>query len=87
MSRMNDGRKSWKLSPIDLESHRRWYDYSRARDEMFAATNTKLCRRSIQHYQAPMALGDLSLRATDAFDAFGYTGGAGELNFRHSTVF
>ncbi len=40
-SRVNDGRKIWKLSPMDLESHRRWYDYSRARDEMFAATDTK----------------------------------------------
>ncbi len=40
-SRINDGRKIWKLSPMDLESHRRWYDYSRARDEMFAATDTK----------------------------------------------
>ena len=42
MGRINDGRKIWKLSPMDLESHRRWYDYSRARDEMFAATNTKI---------------------------------------------
>ncbi len=42
MSRIDDGRKIWKLSPMDLESHRRWYDYSRARDEMFAATNTKV---------------------------------------------
>jgi polyphosphate kinase 2 len=41
MSRINDGRKTWKLSPMDLESHRRWYDYSQARDEMFAATDTK----------------------------------------------
>jgi polyphosphate kinase 2 len=41
MSRINDGRKVWKLSPMDLESHRRWYDYSRARDEMMAATDTK----------------------------------------------
>jgi polyphosphate kinase 2 len=40
-SRINDGRKIWKLSPMDLESHRRWYDYSRARDEMFEATSTK----------------------------------------------
>ncbi|NML34996.1 polyphosphate kinase 2 [Paraburkholderia antibiotica] len=39
--RMTDGRKIWKLSPMDLESHRRWYDYSRARDAMFAATDTK----------------------------------------------
>ena len=41
LSRMTDGRKIWKLSPMDLESHRRWYDYSRARDEMMAATNTR----------------------------------------------
>ena len=38
--RINDYRKIWKLSQMDLESHRRWYDYSRARDEMFAATDT-----------------------------------------------
>jgi len=41
--RINDYRKIWKLSPMDLESHRRWYDYSRARDEMFAATDTPDC--------------------------------------------
>ena len=40
MERIEDGRKIWKLSPMDLESHRRWYDYSRARDDMFAATDT-----------------------------------------------
>ncbi|HZL89882.1 MAG TPA: polyphosphate kinase 2 [Pirellulaceae bacterium] len=39
-SRIDDGRKIWKLSPMDLESYGRWYDYSRARDEMFAATDT-----------------------------------------------
>ncbi len=39
-ARITDGRKIWKLSPMDLESHRRWYDYSRARDAMFAATDT-----------------------------------------------
>jgi polyphosphate kinase len=38
--RINDGRKIWKLSPMDLESHRRWYDYSRAKDEMLLATDT-----------------------------------------------
>ncbi len=38
--RIHDYRKIWKLSPMDLESHRRWYEYSRARDEMFAATDT-----------------------------------------------
>lgn len=38
--RIEDYRKIWKLSPMDLESHRRWYDFSRARDVMFAATDT-----------------------------------------------
>jgi len=38
-SRIDDGRKVWKLSPMDLKSYGRWYDYSRARDEMFAATD------------------------------------------------
>jgi len=35
-----DYRKIWKLSPMDLEAQARWYDYSRARDAMFAATDT-----------------------------------------------
>ena len=39
-ARIEDGRKLWKLSPMDLKSYSRWYDYSRARDEMFAATDT-----------------------------------------------
>jgi polyphosphate kinase len=39
-ARINDGRKTWKLSPMDLKSYGRWYDYSRARDEMFSATDT-----------------------------------------------
>ena len=39
-SRIDDGRKIWKLSPMDLKSYSRWYEYSRARDEMFAATDT-----------------------------------------------
>ena len=39
-SRINDPRKIWKLSPMDLKSYSRWYDYSRARDAMFAATDT-----------------------------------------------
>src|SRR6187431_635769 len=38
--RIEDGRKIWKLSPMDLKSYSRWYDYSRARDDMFAATDT-----------------------------------------------
>src|SRR3954468_10968737 len=39
-ARINDGRKIWKLSPMDLKSYSRWYDYSQARDDMFAATDT-----------------------------------------------
>ena len=39
-ARIDDGRKIWKLSPMDLKSHSRWYDYSRARDDMFKATDT-----------------------------------------------
>jgi polyphosphate kinase 2 (PPK2 family) len=38
--RIDDGRKIWKLSPMDLESYSRWYEYSRARDDMFEATDT-----------------------------------------------
>ncbi len=38
--RINDGRKIWKLSPMDLKSYSRWHDYSQARDEMFRATDT-----------------------------------------------
>ena len=39
-ARIDDGRKIWKLSPMDLDSYGRWYDYSRARDEMFRATDS-----------------------------------------------
>jgi polyphosphate kinase len=39
-SRIDDPRKVWKLSELDLASYGRWFDYSRARDEMFAATDT-----------------------------------------------
>ena len=39
-SRIDDPRKTWKLSDMDLKSYSRWYDYSRARDAMFAATDT-----------------------------------------------
>src|ERR1700756_409423 len=41
LKRIEDPMRRWKLSPMDLESHRRWYDYSRARDAMFAATDTQ----------------------------------------------
>ncbi len=39
LARIEDPSKRWKLSPMDLESHRRWYDYSRARDAMLSATD------------------------------------------------
>ncbi|MBP0463700.1 polyphosphate kinase 2 [Roseomonas sp. PWR1] len=39
-ARIDDGRKLWKLSPMDLKSYSRWYDYSRARDAMFKATDS-----------------------------------------------
>src|SRR5580700_1572117 len=42
LARIKDPSKRWKLSPMDLESHRRWYDYSRARDAMLAATDSAL---------------------------------------------
>ena len=39
-SRINDPRKVWKLSDMDLKSYARWYDYSRARNAMFRASDT-----------------------------------------------
>ena len=39
-SRIDDPRKIWKLSPMDLKSYSRWHDYTKARDEMFANTDT-----------------------------------------------
>jgi polyphosphate kinase len=41
-ARIDDPVRQWKLSPTDLESRRRWYDYSKARDMMLAATDTKV---------------------------------------------
>jgi polyphosphate kinase len=48
-SRINDPRKIWKLSALDLMSYSRWYDYSRARDAMFAATDTAWAPWYIAH--------------------------------------
>ena len=39
-ARIEDGRKIWKLSPMDLKSYSRWHDYTQARDDMFQATDT-----------------------------------------------
>jgi polyphosphate kinase 2 (PPK2 family) len=41
LARVHDPLRQWKLSPMDIESWPRWYEYSRARDRMFAATDTK----------------------------------------------
>ena len=62
-ARIDDGRKIWKLSPMDLKSYSRWYDYSRARDEMFTATDSgfapwyvarvgRQAARALEHHQA-----------------------------------
>ena len=40
-ARINDPLRQWKLSPMDVESYRRWYAYSKARDSMLKATDTK----------------------------------------------
>jgi polyphosphate kinase len=40
LARISDPVRQWKLSPMDLESFRRWYDYSHARDMMFKASDT-----------------------------------------------
>jgi polyphosphate kinase 2 (PPK2 family) len=40
-ARIKDPLRQWKLSPMDLESYRRWYDFSRARDAMLEATDTE----------------------------------------------
>jgi polyphosphate kinase 2 len=47
--RMGDVTKRWKLSPMDLESRKHWADYSRAKDEMFAVTDTKQCPWYVVH--------------------------------------
>jgi polyphosphate kinase len=48
-ARIDDGRKIWKLSPMDLKSYSRWYDYSRARDEMFKASDTSWAPWYVAH--------------------------------------
>jgi polyphosphate kinase len=48
-ARIDDARKIWKLSDMDLKSYSRWYDYSRARDEMFRATDTSWAPWYVAH--------------------------------------
>jgi polyphosphate kinase len=40
-ARIEDGRKIWKLTPMDLKSYSKWYEYSRARDDMFKLTHSE----------------------------------------------
>jgi len=49
MARIDDPLRQWKLSPMDLESYRRWYEYSRARDLMLKATDSKHAPWRIVH--------------------------------------
>ena len=48
-ARIDDPLRQWKLSPMDLESYRRWYEYSRARDMMLQKTDTQHARWYIVH--------------------------------------
>jgi polyphosphate kinase 2 len=48
-SRVDDGRKIWKLSPMDMKSYSRWYDYSRARDDMIQASDTPWAPWHVAH--------------------------------------
>jgi polyphosphate kinase 2 (PPK2 family) len=49
--RINDGRKLWKLSPMDLKSATRWDDYTQARDDMFQASDTAWAPWFMAHFQ------------------------------------
>jgi polyphosphate kinase 2 len=48
-ARIEDPVRQWKLSPMDIESYKRWYDYSRARDLMFEHTDTDFAPWHIVH--------------------------------------
>jgi polyphosphate kinase len=49
LARINDPLRQWKLSPVDLPSRERWYKYSRARDLMLDATDTKRAPWHVLH--------------------------------------
>jgi polyphosphate kinase 2 len=49
LERMRNPIKRWKLSPMDLESRKHWVEYSRAKDDMFAATDTKISPWNVVH--------------------------------------
>jgi polyphosphate kinase 2 (PPK2 family) len=48
-ARVEDPLRQWKLSPMDVESYGRWYDYSRARDAMLKATDSKHAPWTLVH--------------------------------------
>jgi polyphosphate kinase 2 len=48
-ARIHDKRKTWKLSPMDVKSYTRWDDYTKARDDMFAATDTEFAPWYVAH--------------------------------------
>ena len=58
--RLSDRTKRWKLSPMDLESRKRWVDYSKAKDEMFGHTDIK---------QAPWSVVESDVKNTPASTA------------------
>ena len=72
-ARIDDGRKIWKLSPMDLKSYSRWYDYSRARDECSRRPTPRSRRgtwcarttraRAAEHHRAPPRADPLQERA------------------------
>ena len=67
-ARVEDPLRQWKLSPMDVESWARWYDYSRARDAMFEVTDTDyapLFRRLVGHLHGsriPTGVGGVDIR-------------------------
>jgi polyphosphate kinase 2 (PPK2 family) len=73
-ARIDDGRKTWKLSKMDLKSFARWDDYTHARDEMFRATDTAWApwfvarsddkrRAPVEHHRASACEHSLRARA------------------------
>jgi polyphosphate kinase 2 len=79
--RIDDGRKIWKLSPMDLKSYSRWYEYSQARDEMFEATDTEWApwyvvrsddkRRALESHHPPAETGSVQGSAARESEAAG----------------
>ena len=98
-ARIDDGRKIWKLSPMDIKSYSRWDDYTRARDEMFAATDTAWApwyvarsddkkRARLNHHQPPAQQDPVrggAARKGEAAEAEGKTSSTSHLTTRSNT--